>query len=126
MQHRRQVLLIFLACAALVGATVQAAGSSAFEQFAIADTRVLGLVNISTLIAMVAGVLTFVGLTRRQDAVTYADETVDELKKVTWPSRDEAVRGATTVVLSTLFIASLVAAYDLLWKNLADVFLFSR
>jgi preprotein translocase SecE subunit len=45
---------------------------------------------------------------------------------VTWPSREETVRASTTVVLTTLFMASLLAVYDFTWKNLADLFLFTE
>jgi preprotein translocase subunit SecE len=37
--------------------------------------------------------------------VTYYDETVVELKKVTWPTKDE-VRGSTIVVIVTSIILS--------------------
>jgi preprotein translocase SecE subunit len=126
MQHQRYVLLIFVACAILIGVTVQAAGVSLFEQFAIADTRLFGLTNLSTLIALAGGAITFVGLIRYPPAVSYADEVVDELLKVTWPTREETLRAATTVVVTTGLIAALVGFYDLVWKNLADFFLFNQ
>ncbi len=41
----------------------------------------------------------------KQKVVTYFDETVVELKKVTWPSKDE-VRGSTIVVIITSIVLS--------------------
>ncbi len=41
----------------------------------------------------------------KQKIVTYYDETVVELKKVTWPTKDE-VRGSTIVVIVTSIILS--------------------
>jgi preprotein translocase subunit SecE len=41
----------------------------------------------------------------KQKIVTYYEETVVELKKVTWPTKDE-VRGSTVVVIITSIILS--------------------
>jgi preprotein translocase subunit SecE len=41
----------------------------------------------------------------KQKVVTYYEETVVELKKVTWPTKDE-VRGSTFVVILTSIILS--------------------
>lgn len=126
MSKQRYVLLVFVIGAALIGLTIQAASVSGFAQFAIPDTRWGGLAHTSTLLALAGGALTFAVLLRSRAAVTYATEVVGELLRVTWPTRDEAVRGATTVVMTSLFIAALIAVYDLTWKNLADLVLFTE
>jgi preprotein translocase subunit SecE len=41
----------------------------------------------------------------KQKVITYYDETVVELKKVAWPTKDE-VRGSTIVVIVTSIILS--------------------
>jgi preprotein translocase subunit SecE len=41
----------------------------------------------------------------KQKIVTYYEETVVELKKVTWPTKEE-VRGSTVVVIITSIILS--------------------
>lgn len=41
----------------------------------------------------------------KQKIITYYEETVVELKKVTWPTKDE-VRGSTIVVIVTSIILS--------------------
>jgi preprotein translocase subunit SecE len=41
----------------------------------------------------------------KQKIVTYYEETIVELKKVTWPTKDE-VRGSTVVVVITSIILS--------------------
>jgi preprotein translocase SecE subunit len=125
MLHQRQVLLIFVTIAILSGITVQSASGSLFEQFAIADTRFLSLINLTTLLSIAGGALTFFGLIRNQRAVTYFDEVVDEMTKVTWPTREEALRAATTVVTTSAIVASLIAFYDFMWKNIANFFLYT-
>jgi preprotein translocase subunit SecE len=123
---QRYVLLVFVIGAVLVGFTVEAATSSAFAQFAIPDNRVLGVLNTSSLLAVVLGLGTFAVLLRNRTALTFVGEVVGELVRVTWPSREEAVRASTTVVLTTVFMASLLAVYDFTWKNLADLILFTE
>jgi preprotein translocase SecE subunit len=124
--NQRYVLLAFVLFAIAFGMAVQAASVSAFAQLAVPDARLLGLVNTSTAVSLLAGLLSFVALIRTPVALNFVSEVVGELQQVTWPSRDETVRGSTTVVLTTIFTASLLAVYDFIWKNLADLVLFTE
>ena len=126
MSNQRYVLLSFIGLAICVGLVVQSATVSAFAQFAFPDNRLAGLVNTSTAIALLTGGLTFAVLIRNRRALTFSSEVVGELQQVTWPTRDETVRGSTTVVLTTFFTAGLLAIYDFIWKNLADLVLFTE
>ncbi len=124
MQHQRFVMLIFVVAAMLLGSAVQAASVSMFERFAIVDLRLAGLVNLTTVLSFGSAVALFVGLIRSSQAVQYFDEVVDELHKVTWPTREETLRAATTVVFTALFVALLIGGYDFLWKSVADLVLY--
>jgi preprotein translocase subunit SecE len=42
----------------------------------------------------------------KQKVVTYFDETVVELKKTTWPTKQE-IKGSTIVVIITSFLVSI-------------------
>jgi len=126
LSNQRYVLLSFICLAIIAGMVVQSACVSAFAQFAFPDNRIAGLVNTSTAVALVSGILTFVILIRNRRALGFTSEVVGELQRVTWPTRDETVRGSTTVVLTTFFTAGLLAIYDFIWKNLADLVLFTE
>lgn len=126
MSKQRIVLLAFFLGAVLCTVTVDAALGSMFAQFGMPDNRIGGLLATSTTIAVVSGFLTFAVLLRTPAAIRFTGEVVGELLRVTWPSRDEAVRAATTVVGTTLFAAVVLALYDLTWKNLADLVLFTE
>lgn len=126
MNHQRYVLLSFTLGAILMGLVVQSATVSAFAQFAFPDSRLLGLLNTTTVIALASGLVTFVIMIRNRKAIQFTDEVVGELMQVSWPTRDETVRASTTVVLTTLFTAAVLAGYDLIWKNLADLILFTQ
>ena len=57
---------------------------------------------------------------------SFSDESVTELRKVVWPGKDETVRSATVVVVTTLFIAATLAMYDFVWARVTSTFLFSE
>ena len=124
MLHQRYVVLTFIFFSILASITIQSASSAAVVQFGIQDSIVLGFVQVSTLIAIGCGILMFFGMMRYTKAVIYTDECIDELFKVTWPSRDETVRASSVVVITTLFVSGLLSLYDLLWKNVAAYFLY--
>jgi preprotein translocase SecE subunit len=125
MTIQRYTLLVFVTAGLLASLLVQAAAVDAFVQLSMTDDRLLGLVNTSTLLAALAGFGSFFALLRNVDAVRFTGEVIGELVKVTWPTRDETMKATTTVVFTTLFVAALLGVYDFLWKNVADLFLFS-
>jgi len=59
----------------------------------------------------------------RNPIVRYFQETQAELRKVTWPSREETIR-LTLIVLGFTFLAMLfLGALDLLFQQLATLLL---
>lgn len=125
MRHLTWVILAFVTAAFLVVAVMSSASASAFTQLGYPDYRWAGLVTSSSLIALTSGVIVFFALIRNRKAMEFTDEVVGELAMVTWPTRDETVRASVTVVFTTIFTAGLMAIYDLIWKNIADYFLFT-
>ena len=126
MLNQRYVLLSFTLLAIAAGMAVQSAAVSVFLQFSMPDARVGGLVNTSSALGVLVGAASFVALIRSRTALSFTSEVVGELQQVVWPSREETVKGSTTVVLTTLFAATLLAVYDFIWKNLADLVLFTE
>jgi preprotein translocase subunit SecE len=125
MRNQRWVVLSFVVSAVLLGAAVQSAFVSGFAQFAVPDQRI-GPVTTSSLLALLTGAATLFLLLRNPRAVAFTAEVVDELSKVTWPSKDETLRATTTVVVTTLIVSGLLGVYDFIWKNLADLFLLNQ
>lgn len=123
MRYQRFVILIFITAAVLMGITVQAGVQSAFAQFSVADTRFLGLLPLSSSLAVLSSAVTFGVLIRNQQAVPFTHEVVEQLVKVSWPEKDETVKGAITVVATAAFTAALLGVYDFVWRNAAAVVL---
>lgn len=126
MRHLPWVILSVAITAILTVMVVSAAVHSAFAFFGVADLRILGTpLSLSSLIALLSGGALFLIVIRTQKYVTFIDEVVGELAKVSWPSREETVRASITVIATTVFTAALLAGYDFVWKNVADYFLFT-
>jgi len=54
----------------------------------------------------------------------FIGETIAELKKVTWPTRQEATYLTTIVIIATTVVAMLLWAIDFGFSELMDVILF--
>ena len=67
------------------------------------------IVSIAVAVAMVAGV---VWILNRPRAVDLLLETEGEMRKVSWPSRQEAWNSSVVVVLTVLFLMALLFFYD--------------
>ena len=61
---------------------------------------------------------------RRGDRFQFIGETVSELKKVTWPTRDEATRLTVLVLLISLAIGALLGLIDLGFSQLFNRLVF--
>ena len=130
MRHLPWVILTNVVAAILTIVVVSAAVHSGLARFGptlgVADYRILGTpVFLSSVIAVLAGAGVFGFMTRSRRVMTFTDEVIGELFKVSWPTRDETLRASITVVATTAFTAGLLAAYDYLWKNVADYVFFN-
>ena len=126
MRHLALTILTFVISALLTTWVMTSALTSGFARFGVPDSRFLfGTLSTTTAIALGTGLVVFVGLVRNARVMTFTDEVIDQLSRVTWPTREETVRASGTVVLTTLFTAGLLSAFDFLWKNVADYFLFA-
>ncbi len=53
--------------------------------------------------------------------VGFLRETYDELKKVTWPTRQEVVRLTATVILVSLIVGVFIGGLDFIFTSLLQV-----
>jgi preprotein translocase subunit SecE len=53
--------------------------------------------------------------------ILFFQESFAELKKVTWPSRDEVISSTKVVLLSTILIAVVLGLVDFLLVKLVDL-----
>ena len=65
-------------------------------------------------------------MNRHAKVYSFTDESVTELRKVTWPTKEESIRSTTVCIITTLFIAATLAFYDYVWGRVTKVFLFTE
>ncbi len=53
--------------------------------------------------------------------ILFLQESFAELKKVTWPNRDEVVASTKVVLISTLIIAGLLGMFDFILFKMIDL-----
>jgi preprotein translocase SecE subunit len=62
-----------------------------------------------------AALVMFVGLLRHPKANAVLEEVIIELKKVTWPSREDVVKSTWVVLVCIFFISLILAGFDVIW-----------
>lgn len=53
--------------------------------------------------------------------VAFIQETYDELKKVTWPTRQEVIRLTAVVILVSLIVGVFIGGLDLIFTSLLQI-----
>jgi preprotein translocase SecE subunit len=66
-------------------------------------------------IPAIAALVTFVVLLRHPKANAVLDEVIIELKKVTWPSKEDVVKSTWVVLVCIFFISLILAGFDVMW-----------
>lgn len=126
MDNRKYILMSFLGAATLLGMSVRGLGGPLLARLEVGDPLVLGLLNATTLAGIAIGVVCFFVLNRHPLVYSFTDETVGELRKVTWPDREDTLRSSLIVIGCTLVIAGSLAFYDFVWGRLTGLFLFTE
>ncbi|MEN1926410.1 preprotein translocase subunit SecE [Luteimonas sp. MJ293] len=97
------------------------AGVFAFYWF---DGQWPGLARAFAVVAgVVAAVAVFMATTKGAQTRGFLSETRFELRKVVWPTRQEAVRMTWVVAIAVVIIAIVLAVYDSVIKWLLRLFL---
>jgi len=125
MRNQRYILMGFLTVAAFLGFAVRGLAVPMLARLDIVDPQI-GFVSGTAALGILVGVVTFLVMNRHPVIHSFSDESVTELRKVVWPDKEETVRSATVVIITTLFIALTLAMYDFVWARVTSTFLFSE
>ncbi len=124
MDARKIILFCHLAVGALVWFLTRSGISYLYLSF-YQVRRLAGIGTLREVVPVVLGAAVFGLLFRSAQANLVLDEVVGELRKVTWPAREDVVR-STTVVLICILIASLIfAGFDVMWGKIITFLLHS-
>lgn len=117
----RWVYGVLVVLGLLLLVTVVRATSTILGWLNVADYAIIGSqFTVSTLVGLLSmGVAAYFVL-RTPQLMEFSLEVVAELKRVSWPERQETF-AATIVVIVTIFIASIILGFfDLIWAWLTD------
>lgn len=114
MDNRKLVLISYVACAILVWFLSHSGLQFLYSKFYMVR-RLPGADLWREVIPVVLGTITFFVLLRVQKFNTFMDEVVAELRKVTWPTREEVVKSTTVVLICILIASGILAVFDFVW-----------
>jgi preprotein translocase subunit SecE len=111
----------FAVLALLLWITVSKATAVILGWTGLADMALVGSqFTVSTLVGLLTAGAAAYAVIRSPRALEIGGEVVAELKRVTWPERQETF-AATIIVIVTVFIISLILGiFDLVWSRLTN------
>lgn len=88
----------------------------------INDPFIFGIrqLPLTALLAYVISLGAVVFCLKNQNIRTLSNEVVDELSKVTWPTREETGQATIVVVVTVLICSAFLGLFDSVWLWLTD------
>jgi preprotein translocase SecE subunit len=77
-------------------------------------------VPLTTVLAYAAAAIAAIIVLKHQPTYLLATEVVDELAKVTWPSRQETGNATVVVVVTVLLCSAFLGVFDFFWLTLTN------
>ncbi len=124
MGDRRVLGFTWLAGALCLALVLADLCSWAFAQAGIANAELLGgAFDASTFVALALTTAVAVVTWRLPQVYEFCIETVQETRKVVWPTRKETRDQTVVVVVVSIMIAMMLWGFDQVWKRLFSVIL---
>ena len=119
---QRYVVFAFLTLGVLLWATLSKLLQALAYAVNAPDFEVIGsqftaTTAIGLVVSAAAGWICF----KNERVYGFSAEVVAELKKVTWPTRDETRSATIVVVITTLIIAGILGVFDMVWANVTGL-----
>ena len=124
MDARKIILFCHLAVGALVWFLTRS-GLSYLYLTLYQVRRLAGIAALREVVPVALGALVFTYLFRSAQVNAVLEDVVAELKKVTWPAREDVVRSTTVVIICILIASFLFAGFDVLWGKIITFLLHS-
>ena len=123
MDVSRYVNIFYALCGAIVFVIFDKALKWLWDSFdVLTDYALVSThVTLTTILALVLAIALTTYYYRKPGVYSYLSEVVLELKKVTWPDREEVKRSTMIVIAFTIILSLYLYVFDLIWKNLTDL-----
>lgn len=118
MDNRKIILLFYVACSAIAWWLTRAIVVFSTSTWRSFFRNVPALNTWREALPLVAAVTCFFILFKHPKVNAYLDDVVSELKKVTWPSRQDVIRGTLVVLVFVVISSMLLGVFDVLWGKL--------
>ena len=120
--RQRYVVVGVLGLAVLTALTLARGLNWTFVQLGWDDPLLLDLrdLPLTTAIGYAIGVVAAVVCLKHPTIKQLSLEVVEELSKVTWPSREETGNATVVVIVTTLICSAFLGAFDAVWLWLTD------
>ncbi len=116
----RYVHLAFAASGVLLAFVLSALFEGVARLFVEDLTSYFGLLQTTWIAIPIAAGATFL-VWRNKKVFDWATEVAQELKKVTWPTREETRASTVVVIVLTIVMAAVLGLFDLLWSYITDL-----
>ena len=114
MDNIKLILAFYMVCSAVLWFLSRSLIEWTYHTFyAIRRFAAVGVLREA--LPVVLGLGLFVFLFRHARYTQVMDEVISELKKVTWPSKDDVVKSTTVVIICIAIASFILAGFDLLW-----------
>ena len=121
MDNRKVIIGSYLGAAMLVWFLVRSSLTYLFLTFY--QLRRLQIQWAKEAVPLVLGITVFLILLKHARVNEVMEEVVSELKKVTWPSRDDVVKSTTVVIICILIASVILSVFDLMWGRMVTFLL---
>ncbi|KGR41034.1 preprotein translocase subunit SecE [Xanthomonas vasicola] len=78
---------------------------------------------LAVIVGLVAGAFVFLGTGKGREAREFMSESRFELRKVVWPTRQEAIRTTWVVIFVVIILSLLLGGFDFVIQKLTQWFL---
>ena len=126
--RRRYAVIGVLALAAVVGLALAHGLQWAAAELNLTDVRLFGLTQLPMSAAVAYGMAAALALVvlRMARTRTLVDEIVDELARVSWPSRQETSHATVIVIGAVVMSSAFLGLFDAAWMWVTDWILGAR
>jgi preprotein translocase SecE subunit len=123
--RQRYVVLGIVAIAIIVGLALGHGFQWVWSEFGLNDPRPLGLreLPLTTLLGYAVAFAAAGFVLKHEPSRVVAGEIVDELGRVTWPSREETGHATWVVIVTVLVCSAYLGVFDAFWLWVTDLIL---
>lgn len=122
MDNRKLIVAFYILCSMVAWFLTRSGLAWLFVSF-YQVRRLPGIPQAREGLPIAIGATLFIVLLRHPKVNLVLEEVVSELKKVTWPTRDDVVRSTTVVMICIIIASFILAGFDLVFGKLITLFL---